>query len=146
MWFRCLGWEDPLEEGTAMHFTILVWRISWTQEPGRLWSIGSQRVGHDWSDLAHLGYQIYINKLLLLSVLYIEVLYRILIEKWASLISRKLLVEIKQPVELPGDNFYYHDELGFHVKWERGRFCLRRRINIYSALVISVRISEVMLK
>lgn len=63
-----------------------------------------------------MGYQIYVNKLLLLSVLYIEVLHRTLIEKWASLIGRKLLVEIKQPVELPADNFRYYDELGFHVK------------------------------
>ena len=39
--------EDPLEEGTAKHSSILAWRIPWTEEPGRLQSIGSQRVGHD---------------------------------------------------------------------------------------------------
>ena len=42
---RSLGWEDPLEEGTALHSGILAWRIPWTEEPGRLGSIGSQRVG-----------------------------------------------------------------------------------------------------
>ena len=42
----------PLEEGLAIHSTILTWRIPWTEEPGRLQSIGSQRVGHDWSNLA----------------------------------------------------------------------------------------------
>ena len=42
-----LGREDPLEEGMATHFSILVWRISWTEEPGGLQSIGSQRVRHD---------------------------------------------------------------------------------------------------
>ena len=42
-----LGWEDPLEEGMATHSSILAWKIPWTEEPGRLWSIGSQRVGHD---------------------------------------------------------------------------------------------------
>ena len=42
-----LGWEDPREEGMATHSSILAWRISWTEEPGRLWSIGSQTVGHD---------------------------------------------------------------------------------------------------
>ena len=47
-----LGWEDPLEEGRATHSNILAWRIPWTEEPGRLQSIGSQTVGHDWSDLA----------------------------------------------------------------------------------------------
>ena len=42
-----LGWEDPLEEGRATHSNILAWRIPWTEEPGRLQSIGSQTVGHD---------------------------------------------------------------------------------------------------
>ena len=42
-----LGWEDPLEKGMATHSSIPVWRISWTEEPGRLLSMGSQRVGHD---------------------------------------------------------------------------------------------------
>ena len=39
--------EDPLEEGMATHCSILVWEISWTEEPGGLQSMGSQRVGHD---------------------------------------------------------------------------------------------------
>ena len=43
-----LGWEDLLEEGTAMHSSILAWRIPWTEEPGGLQSMGLQRVGHDW--------------------------------------------------------------------------------------------------
>ena len=47
-----LGWEDPLEEGMATHSSILVWRIPWTGEPGRLQSTGSQRVRPDWSYLA----------------------------------------------------------------------------------------------
>ena len=42
-----LCWEDPLEKGMATHSSILAWRISWTEDPGRLWSMGSQRVGHD---------------------------------------------------------------------------------------------------
>ena len=41
-WVRSLGWEDPLEEDMASHFSILAWRIPWTEEPGRLQSIGSQ--------------------------------------------------------------------------------------------------------
>ena len=44
---RSLGQEDPLEKGMATHSRILVWRIPWTEEPGRLQSIGSQRVGRD---------------------------------------------------------------------------------------------------
>ena len=49
-----LGWEDPLGKGMATHSSILAWIILWTEEPGVLQSIGSQRVGHDWNDLAHM--------------------------------------------------------------------------------------------
>ena len=44
---QSLGQEDPLEKGIATHSSILVWRIPRTEEPGRLQSIGSHRVGHD---------------------------------------------------------------------------------------------------
>ena len=44
---QSLGWEDPLEKGIATHSSILAWRIPWTEEPGGLQSMGSQRVGHD---------------------------------------------------------------------------------------------------
>ena len=44
---QSLGWDDPLEEGMATHSCILAWRIPWTEEPGRLQSMGSQRFGHD---------------------------------------------------------------------------------------------------
>ena len=46
-WVRSLGWEDPLEKEMATHSRILAWRIPWTEEPGGLQSLGSQRVGHD---------------------------------------------------------------------------------------------------
>ena len=45
-WVRSLGQEDPQEEEMATHFGILAWKIPWTEEPGRLWSMGSQRVEH----------------------------------------------------------------------------------------------------
>ena len=44
---QSLGWQDPLEKEMASHSSILVWEISWTEETGRLQSMGSQRVGHD---------------------------------------------------------------------------------------------------
>ena len=52
-----LGQEDPLEKGMATHSSILAWKIPWIEEPGRLQSIVSNRVGHDWSNLAqkHAG-------------------------------------------------------------------------------------------
>ena len=43
-----LGWEDPLEKEMATHSSTLAWKIPWTEEPGRLQSIGSLRVKHDW--------------------------------------------------------------------------------------------------
>ena len=49
-WVSSLGWEDPLKEVMATHFSILAWRIPWTEESGSLQSMGLQRVGHD---LAH---------------------------------------------------------------------------------------------
>ena len=44
---RSLGQEDPLEKEMAIHSSTIAWKIPWTEEPGRLQSIGSQRVGHD---------------------------------------------------------------------------------------------------
>ena len=46
-WVRSLGWEYPLEKEMATHSSILAWKISWTEEPGGLQSMGSLRVGHD---------------------------------------------------------------------------------------------------
>ena len=46
-WVRSLGWEDPLEKRMTTHSTVLAWRIPWTEEPGRLQSVGSQRVVHN---------------------------------------------------------------------------------------------------
>ena len=44
---QSLGWEDTLEKEMAIHSSAIAWKIPWTEEPGRLQSIGSQRVGHD---------------------------------------------------------------------------------------------------
>ena len=52
LWVWLLGQEDPLEEGMTTLSSILAWRIPWTEEPGRLQSIGLWRIGHDWSDWA----------------------------------------------------------------------------------------------
>ena len=44
---QSLGWEDPLENEMAIHSSTIAWKIPWTEEPGRLQSMGSQRVGHN---------------------------------------------------------------------------------------------------
>ena len=46
--FQSLSWEDPLEKEMATHYSTLAWRIPWREEPGRLQSMGLQRVRHDW--------------------------------------------------------------------------------------------------
>ena len=57
---RCsfiLGWEDPVEEGMATHSSILAWRIPWTEEPGRLWSMELQRDTTEVTEYAHMNNQ-----------------------------------------------------------------------------------------
>ena len=54
-WVQSLGWEDSLEKGMATHSSILAGRIPWTEEPGRLQSTGSQRVGHDWATFTFIS-------------------------------------------------------------------------------------------
>ena len=52
---RSLGWEDPLEKEMAIHSSTLAWKIPCIEEPGRLQSMGSQRVRHDWAtSLSHI--------------------------------------------------------------------------------------------
>ena len=48
-WVRSLGQEDPLKKEMVAHTSVLAWRIPWTEEPGGLQSMGSQRGGHDWA-------------------------------------------------------------------------------------------------
>ena len=59
---RSLGWEDPLEKGVATHSSILAWRIPWTEEPGGLQSMGSQRVEHNWVTFTFMVLAIYFLK------------------------------------------------------------------------------------
>ena len=58
-WVLFLGWEDPLEKEVATHSSILAWRIPWTEEPGGLQSMESQRVGHNSDFDTHLHYICY---------------------------------------------------------------------------------------
>ena len=54
---QSLDWEDPLEKEMATHSSTLAWKIPWTEEPGRLQSMGLQRVGHDWATSLSLFFQ-----------------------------------------------------------------------------------------
>ena len=55
---RSLGWEDPLEKEMSTHSSILAWKIPWTEELGRLQSMGSQTVRHDWTTSLFTGTKI----------------------------------------------------------------------------------------
>ena len=70
-WVQSLGWVDSLEEEMATHSSILAWRIPWTEEPGGLQSMGSQRIRHDWATSLSLslGHFHYVFGLLWLLVL-----------------------------------------------------------------------------
>ena len=60
-WVQSLGWDDPLEKEMATHFCILAWEIPWTEEPGRLQSMGLQRVRHDLATKYHHHHDISIK-------------------------------------------------------------------------------------
>ena len=53
-WVRSLGWKNPLEKGMATHCSILVWRIPWTEKPGKLQFMELQRAKHDWATFTSL--------------------------------------------------------------------------------------------
>ena len=59
---RALGWEDPLEKEMAIHSSTLAWKIPWTKEPGRLQSMGSQRVGREFTFTFLLPFNSYMLK------------------------------------------------------------------------------------
>ena len=69
-WVQSLGWEGPLEKGKAIHSTIHAWRIPWTEEPGRLQSMGLHRVRHDGTTNTFAVWQYHLTQ----SLFYIKVL------------------------------------------------------------------------
>ena len=76
-WVQFLGWEDPLEECMATHFSILAWRIRWTEESGKLQSMGLQRVAvhgvaNDWA-IKHIFWLLWIIVLWILLYKYLQI-------------------------------------------------------------------------
>ena len=92
---RALGGEDPLEKEMATHSSTLAWKIPWTEEPGRLQSMGLQRVGHDWASLLHFmdtkdsGPKLPIyNKKCLKGKVYLPIILRLIISQKTSNLSK----------------------------------------------------------
>ena len=79
-WVWFLNQEDPLEMGMATHSSILIWKISWTEEPGGLQSMGLQKVGHHWVTKTYLQKKIYcfqINASVMLRVFVLYLPFRV---------------------------------------------------------------------
>ena len=76
---QSLGREDLLEKEMATHSSILAWKIPWIVEPGRLQSMGSQRVGHDWATSLHLCFKwlIYNMELFVLNSFYVTKFFQL---------------------------------------------------------------------
>ena len=106
MWVGSLGWEDPLEEGRATRSSILSWRIPWTEKPGKLQSIESQRVGHHWSNLAlhSMGFKV---KNLGLSISNTE-LFKLYVLVFSFLIKKK---KSEHHVRLLMEKYHFHWQL-----------------------------------
>ena len=92
-WVRSLGWEDPLEKEMVTHSGMLSWKIPWTKEPGRLQSMGSQRVGHDQATNTYCWSYVFLVNLIPRNYMYVNIMYvltlKLLFSNWLLLLYRK---------------------------------------------------------
>ena len=118
-----LGQEDSLEEGIATHSSIPAYRISWTEQPGTLQSIRSQRVGHEWIDLARTKTHIVYVSLRLEGLVYLFIFGRtsILIHIWKG---SYIYSYLEGPVHLLIFSCHLLRAWGVKYKdvWKRGLF------------------------
>ena len=111
---RSLGWEDPLEKEMAIHSSILAWKSPWTEEPGGLQSMGSQRVRCDWEQAQEVWLMIWMlsssakdhrNHSLLKGWLGIVAAQRILLNRWQMTVQTRSAIPAGhsiQPAMLDG--------------------------------------------
>ena len=129
-WVRSLGWKDSLEKEMATHFSTLAWRIPWRKEPGRLQSMGSQRVRHDWAT----------------SLFYttLEFYYHVVPNYWISLVAQM----VKNPPAMKGTQVWSlrreeprEKEMAFHSSipvFLPGEFHGQRSLVGYSSWVAKI--------
>ena len=91
---RSLSWEDPLGKEMAPHSSTLAWRIPWREQPGRLQSMGLQRVGHDW--LTSLHFMIWQNTHIIQTIVLI-----LFCPKWFDLLKDSWDAKNKNPLCFP---------------------------------------------
>ena len=106
-----LGWEDPLEKEMATHSSILAWRIPWIEDPDRLQSMGSQRVGHDWMTSLSLSLYCSISSSNYCFLAFIQVSQETSKVVWYS----RLLKNFPQFVVI-------HSQRLLHSQWSRNRY------------------------
>ena len=107
-WVRSLGQEDPVEKEMAIHSSTIAWKIPWTEEPGRLQSMGSQRVRHHWATSLHLTRRTFVGKVI---SLLLTMLSRLVITFLPR--SKRLLISwlqspfavILEPPKIKSDSF-----------------------------------------
>ena len=87
-WVRSLGQEDLLEKEMATHSSILAWRIPWTEDPGRLQSMGLQRVRHDWVTSLYIKVEILLSPGVSKNTLTFNISFKV----WGSTRSSSLLI------------------------------------------------------
>ena len=123
-WVQSLSWEDPLEEGIAIHSSVPAWRIPWTEEPGGLQPMELQRVGHDWETDNSTGvtwtliWNIYLN-------IYLSI-YLKLLRKWCLCILKESLL--------------YKDKYGNIYGWNYGVWHLLQSNPAGSAVINETRL------
>ena len=90
-WVRSLSQEDPLEKGMVTHSSVLAWRVSWTEEPGELQSIGSQRIRHDWTHIYLINTYVFSSFLSLIIYISIALVANFEINLWLQSVQLGLL-------------------------------------------------------
>ena len=98
---QALGQKDPLEKGMAIHASILVWKFPWTEEPGGLQSMASQRIGHNWTTNAF-------RRLMELLCILVAVVF----------IRLYVFVKIHRTQQSKGELYFMKDMTFQNNKWE----------------------------
>ena len=137
-WVRSPYQEDPLEEEMAAHSSILVWRIPWTEEPGRLSSMRSQRVRHDWSDWPHTA-GLWRRTNICLFLLLLPLLWEIIKKKKKMLRFMSKSILPKTPLEFYSILFSFRSLIHFEFIFVYGvtecsRFCHLQKHGTWRAL------------
>ena len=116
-WVRSLGQEDPLEKALAPHSSTLAWKILWMEKPGRVQSMGSQRVGHDWA--TSLSLSLYFHALVSIQCcdFVVTALDGFLLNKWIYLPPKHLKMGCVSDAHFFIPQIVMYESWRFKVEW-----------------------------